>query len=250
METRPYRAPRRLLNISRQIWIAQWLLTYPFLSSLPLCSRLLWKGRFHQRRWTAEQLPIESRPFLLVFKMHKGRRMCCYASSPSSRNPPTCTCRRLAAFASSLALLLALALFLVLPPPPPPPPPPPTCTCRRLAAFASSLALLLALALFLVPPPYIHAPAPHPPHHAYQHHQEVQIVPPPPPPPHQQHQNIPHAPKQEDFADQPYRGVIHMITGGPALTSTPSGRSGTTTAASTMSPSLAQSCRRSGPTYR
>jgi hypothetical protein len=24
----------------------------------------------------------------------------------------------------------------------------------------------------------------------------------------------PHAPKQEDFADQPYRGVIHMITGG------------------------------------
>lgn len=51
--------------------------------------------------------------------MHKGRRMCCYASSPSSRNPPTCTCRRLAAFASSLALLLALALFLVLPPPPP-----------------------------------------------------------------------------------------------------------------------------------
>jgi hypothetical protein len=51
-------------------------------------------------------------------------------------------------------------------------------------------------------------------HHAYQHHQEVQIVPPPPPPPHQQHQNIPHAPKQEDFADQPYHGVIHMITGG------------------------------------
>jgi hypothetical protein len=43
------------------------------------------------------------------------------------------------------------------------------------------------------PPPYIHAPAPHPQHHAYQH---------------------PHAPKQEDFADQPYRGVIHMITGG------------------------------------
>jgi hypothetical protein len=66
------------------------------------------------------------------------------------------------------------------------------------------------------PAPYIHAPAPHPPHHAYQHHQEVQIVPPPPPPPHQQQQNIhhPHAPKQEDLADQPYRGVIHMITGG------------------------------------
>jgi hypothetical protein len=30
------------------------------------------------------------------------------------------------------------------------------------------------------PQPYIHGPAPHPPHHAYQHHQEVQIVPPPP----------------------------------------------------------------------
>jgi hypothetical protein len=47
----------------------------------------------------------------------------------------------------------------------------------------------------------------------------VQIVPPPPPPPHPQQQNIhhphhPQAPKQEDFADQPYRGVIHMITGG------------------------------------
>jgi hypothetical protein len=66
------------------------------------------------------------------------------------------------------------------------------------------------------PPPYIHAPASHPLHHAYQHHQEVQIVPPPPPPPHQQQQNIhhPHAPKQEDFSDQPYRGVIHMITRG------------------------------------
>ena len=64
------------------------------------------------------------------------------------------------------------------------------------------------------PQPYIHAPAPHPPHHAYQHHQEVQIVPPPPLPPHQQHQNTPNAPKQEDFADQPYREVIHMITGG------------------------------------
>jgi hypothetical protein len=64
------------------------------------------------------------------------------------------------------------------------------------------------------PLPYIHGPAPHPPHHAYQHNQEVQIV--PPPPPHQQQQNIhhPHAPKQEDFANQPYRGVIHMITGG------------------------------------
>jgi hypothetical protein len=29
------------------------------------------------------------------------------------------------------------------------------------------------------PQPYNHGPAPLPPHHAYQHHQEVQIVPPP-----------------------------------------------------------------------
>jgi hypothetical protein len=66
-----------------------------------------------------------------------------------------------------------------------------------------------------LPPPYNHDPAQHPPNHAYQH-QEVQIVPPPPPPPHPQQPNIhhPHAPKQEDFADQPYRGVIHMITRG------------------------------------
>jgi hypothetical protein len=28
------------------------------------------------------------------------------------------------------------------------------------------------------------------------------------------HPNHPQAPKQEDFADQPYHGVIHMITGG------------------------------------
>jgi hypothetical protein len=72
------------------------------------------------------------------------------------------------------------------------------------------------------PQPYNHGPAPHPPHHSYQHHQEVQIVPPPPPPPHPQQQNIhhhnhPQAPKQEDFADQPYRGVIHMITGGSSI---------------------------------
>jgi hypothetical protein len=66
------------------------------------------------------------------------------------------------------------------------------------------------------PQPYNHGPAQHPPNHAYQHHQEVQIVPPPLPPPHPQQQNIhhPQAPKQEDFADQPYRGVIYMITGG------------------------------------
>jgi hypothetical protein len=58
------------------------------------------------------------------------------------------------------------------------------------------------------------------PNHAYQHHQEVQVVPPPLPPPHQpnlHHQNHPQAPKQEDFTDQPYRGVIHMITGGSSV---------------------------------
>jgi hypothetical protein len=58
--------------------------------------------------------------------------------------------------------------------------------------------------------------------HTGPHHQEVQIVPPPLPPPHPQQQNIhhpnhPQAPKQEDFADQPYRGVIHMITGGSSV---------------------------------
>jgi hypothetical protein len=70
-----------------------------------------------------------------------------------------------------------------------------------------------------LPQPYNHDPAQHPPNHAYQHHQEVQIIPPPLPPshPHQpniHHPNHPQAPKQEDFADQPYRGVIHMITRG------------------------------------
>jgi hypothetical protein len=86
------------------------------------------------------------------------------------------------------------------------------------------------------PQPYNHDPAQHPPNHAYQHHQEVQIVPPPLPPPHPQQPNIHHpnhsqAPKQEDFADQLYRGVIHMITGDPASTLTRSDRRGTTTAA-------------------
>jgi hypothetical protein len=73
-----------------------------------------------------------------------------------------------------------------------------------------------------LPQPYNHDPAQHPPNHAYQHHQEVQVVPPPlsPPHPHQpniHHPNHPQAPKQEDFADQPYRGVIHMITGGSSV---------------------------------
>jgi hypothetical protein len=72
------------------------------------------------------------------------------------------------------------------------------------------------------PQPYNHGPAQHPPNHAYQHHQEVQIIPPPLPTPHPQqlnihHPNHPQAPKQEDFADQPYRGVIHMITGGSSV---------------------------------
>jgi hypothetical protein len=69
-----------------------------------------------------------------------------------------------------------------------------------------------------LPQPYNHGPAQHPPNHAYQHHQEVQVIPPPLPPPHPHqpnihHPNHPQAPKQEDFTDQPYRGVIHMITG-------------------------------------
>jgi hypothetical protein len=73
-----------------------------------------------------------------------------------------------------------------------------------------------------LPQPHNHGPAQHPPNHAYQHHQEVQIVPPPLPPPHPHqpnihHSNHPQAPKQEDFADQPYRGVIHIITGGSSV---------------------------------
>jgi hypothetical protein len=73
-----------------------------------------------------------------------------------------------------------------------------------------------------LPQPYNHDPAQHPPNHAYQHHQEVQVVPPPLPPPHPHqpnihHPNHPQAPKQEDFADQPYRGVIHMITEGSSV---------------------------------
>jgi hypothetical protein len=70
------------------------------------------------------------------------------------------------------------------------------------------------------PQPYNHGHAQHLPNHAYQHHQEVQVVPPPLPPPHQpnpHHQNHPQAPKQEDFADQPYREVIHIITGGSSV---------------------------------
>jgi hypothetical protein len=48
-------------------------------------------------------------------------------------------------------------------------------------------------------------------HNMYQQHQEIQPLPPPPP----HHQNPPPpASKQEDFADQPCQGVIHMITRG------------------------------------
>jgi hypothetical protein len=43
-----------------------------------------------------------------------------------------------------------------------------------------------------LPQPYNHGPMPHPPNHAYQHHQEVQIVPPPLPPPPPQQPNIHH----------------------------------------------------------
>jgi hypothetical protein len=47
------------------------------------------------------------------------------------------------------------------------------------------------------------------------HRQEVQVLPPPPPHhPNPQHHNHPQAPKQEDFVEQPYCGVIHMIDGG------------------------------------
>jgi hypothetical protein len=70
------------------------------------------------------------------------------------------------------------------------------------------------------PQPYNNGHVQHPPNHTYPHHQEVQVVPPPPPPPHHpnpHHQNHPQAPKQEDFANQPYRGVIHMITGGSSV---------------------------------
>jgi hypothetical protein len=68
--------------------------------------------------------------------------------------------------------------------------------------------------------PYNNVHIQHPPNHAYQHHQEVQVLPPRlrlriTQNPH--HQNHPPAPKQEDFADQPYRGVIHMITEGSSV---------------------------------
>jgi hypothetical protein len=43
-----------------------------------------------------------------------------------------------------------------------------------------------------LPQPYNHGPAQHPPNHAYQHHQEVQIVPPPLQPPHPHQPNIHH----------------------------------------------------------
>jgi hypothetical protein len=67
--------------------------------------------------------------------------------------------------------------------------------------------------------PYHNEQIQHQPNHAYQHHQEVQVLPPPPPhhpnPPH--HNHPPQAPKQEDFAEPPYRGVIHTITGGSSV---------------------------------
>jgi hypothetical protein len=99
------------------------------------------------------------------------------------------------------------------------------------------------------PQPYNHGHAQHLPNNAYQHHQEVQVVPPPLPPPHQpnlHHQNHPQAPKQEDFADQLYRGVIHMITRGSSIDFDTKRQRGITTEASTTWPSPAQSCKRSG----
>jgi hypothetical protein len=49
------------------------------------------------------------------------------------------------------------------------------------------------------PQPYNHGPAQHPPNHAYQYHQEVQIVPPPlqPPQPHQPNIHHPNHPKHQ-----------------------------------------------------
>jgi hypothetical protein len=61
------------------------------------------------------------------------------------------------------------------------------------------------------PQPYNHSPAPHPPHHAYQHHQEVQIVPPPHPPPHQQQQNI-HHPKPQSKKTSPISRIAESFT--------------------------------------
>jgi hypothetical protein len=66
--------------------------------------------------------------------------------------------------------------------------------------------------------PYNNEQVQHPPNHAYKHSQEVQVLPPPPPHhPNPQHHNHPQAPKQEDFAKQPYHRVIHMITGGSSV---------------------------------
>jgi hypothetical protein len=61
------------------------------------------------------------------------------------------------------------------------------------------------------PHPYNHGPAPHPPHHAYQHHQEVQIVPPPLPPPHLQQQNI-HHPKPQSKKTSPISRIAESFT--------------------------------------
>jgi hypothetical protein len=64
------------------------------------------------------------------------------------------------------------------------------------------------------PQPYNHGPAPHPPHHAYQHHQVVQIVPPPHPPPHQQQQNIhhPNHPKPQSKKTSPISFIAESFT--------------------------------------
>jgi hypothetical protein len=52
-------------------------------------------------------------------------------------------------------------------------------------------------------------------HNIYQQHQEILALPPPPPPQHpNQSLPPPSPPKQEYFANEPFQGVIHMITGG------------------------------------
>jgi hypothetical protein len=102
------------------------------------------------------------------------------------------------------------------------------------------------------PQPYNNDHAQHPPNHAYRHHHEVQVVSPPLSPSHQpnpHHQNHPQAPKQEDFADQPYRGVIHMITGGSSVdfeTKRQKRDHYRSVNHVALSPSPAQSCKRSG----
>jgi hypothetical protein len=49
-------------------------------------------------------------------------------------------------------------------------------------------------------------------HNIYQQHQKILALPPPPPRHPNQQLPPPPPPKREDFADQPFQGIIHMIT--------------------------------------